>query len=223
MQSHIRKLYVCLAVTCHLCFWQNDRGLLHATAVTQGWTDTEIRVSAESWPWRRKFSRRAAPRDNTDNNNNEYLECLTRTGPKRLHILYRHIVQIQRSQHERTHTHTCTYACTRRLANPCKFQAVLFSFQRSPETWSNWGCVKDAVVSGPEGCVKVVVVQSQRNLICTAVYNTWSKCQTGAGCILNINYRKMACSVRVFACFMTCCLFAVLFERINSVSVGINR
>ena len=37
MQSHIRKMYACLAVTCHLHFWQNDRGLLHATAVTRGW------------------------------------------------------------------------------------------------------------------------------------------------------------------------------------------
>ena len=37
MQSHIRKVYVCLAVTCHLHFWQNDRGLLRATAVTRGW------------------------------------------------------------------------------------------------------------------------------------------------------------------------------------------
>ena len=37
MQSHIRKVYVCLAVTCHLHFWQNDRDLLRATAVTQGW------------------------------------------------------------------------------------------------------------------------------------------------------------------------------------------
>ena len=36
MQSHIRKVYACLAVTCHLHFWQNDRGLLHATAVTMG-------------------------------------------------------------------------------------------------------------------------------------------------------------------------------------------
>ena len=35
MQSHIRKVYACLAVTCHLRFWQNDRGLLRATAVTQ--------------------------------------------------------------------------------------------------------------------------------------------------------------------------------------------
>ena len=37
MQSHICKVYAYLAVTCHLHFWQNDRGLLHATAVTWGW------------------------------------------------------------------------------------------------------------------------------------------------------------------------------------------
>ena len=37
MQSHIHKVYACLAVTCHLHFWQNDRGLLRATAVTRGW------------------------------------------------------------------------------------------------------------------------------------------------------------------------------------------
>ena len=37
MQSHIRKVYACLAVTCHLHFWQNDRDLLHATVVTRGW------------------------------------------------------------------------------------------------------------------------------------------------------------------------------------------
>ena len=28
---------MCLAVTCHLHFWQNDRDILRATAVTQGW------------------------------------------------------------------------------------------------------------------------------------------------------------------------------------------
>ena len=37
MQSHIRKVYACLAATYHLHFWQNDRDLLHATAVTRGW------------------------------------------------------------------------------------------------------------------------------------------------------------------------------------------
>ena len=38
MQSHIRKVYTCLAVTSHLrCCRSNDRGLLCATAVTRGW------------------------------------------------------------------------------------------------------------------------------------------------------------------------------------------
>ena len=36
-KSHIRKVYACLAVTCHLHFWQNDRYLLRATVVTRGW------------------------------------------------------------------------------------------------------------------------------------------------------------------------------------------
>ena len=33
MQSHRRKVHVCLAVTCHLHRWQNGRDLLGATAV----------------------------------------------------------------------------------------------------------------------------------------------------------------------------------------------
>ena len=37
MQSHIHKVYACVAVTCHLRFWQNDQGILCATAVTRGW------------------------------------------------------------------------------------------------------------------------------------------------------------------------------------------
>ena len=38
---------------------KNDRDLLRATVVTRDGTDTEIRVSTESWPWRRRFSRRS--------------------------------------------------------------------------------------------------------------------------------------------------------------------
>ena len=38
MQSHVRKVHAYLAVTCHLHFWQNDRDLLHATAVTRWWS-----------------------------------------------------------------------------------------------------------------------------------------------------------------------------------------
>ena len=40
-----------------------------------------------------------------NNNNNDYLQRLTRTGPKRLHVLYKHIfVKIQCIQHGCTHT-----------------------------------------------------------------------------------------------------------------------
>ena len=46
MQSHTHRMHVCLAVTCHLHFRQNDQDFffLHATAVT---TDTKIRFSTE--------------------------------------------------------------------------------------------------------------------------------------------------------------------------------
>ena len=37
MQSHMRKVYACLAVTCHLHFWQNDQDLCRATVVRLGW------------------------------------------------------------------------------------------------------------------------------------------------------------------------------------------
>ena len=37
LQSHIRRVHACLAVICHLHFWQNDWDLLRAAAVTPGW------------------------------------------------------------------------------------------------------------------------------------------------------------------------------------------
>ena len=37
IQSQIGRVHVCLAVTRHLHFWQNDRDLSRATAVTRGW------------------------------------------------------------------------------------------------------------------------------------------------------------------------------------------
>ena len=55
LQNHIRRVHACLAVTCHLHFWQNDRDLLRATAVTREWNEYEIRVSTECWSWRRKI------------------------------------------------------------------------------------------------------------------------------------------------------------------------
>ena len=37
IQNHIHRVHACLAVTCHLHFWQNGHVLLYAAAVTQGW------------------------------------------------------------------------------------------------------------------------------------------------------------------------------------------
>ena len=36
LRLRLVNMYACLGVTCHLHFWQNDRGLLRATAVTRG-------------------------------------------------------------------------------------------------------------------------------------------------------------------------------------------
>ena len=47
MQSHIRKVYTCLAVTCHLCFCQNDWDLLRATVVTQGWNGYQNKTQSQ--------------------------------------------------------------------------------------------------------------------------------------------------------------------------------
>ena len=46
MHSHIRRLYACLAITCHLHFWQR-----------QEWNRYRNKVSTESWSRRRKVSR----------------------------------------------------------------------------------------------------------------------------------------------------------------------
>ena len=55
IQSHTGRVYVCLAVACHLHFWRNDRDLLHT--VTRGWNG----YRNKSTPWRRKFSCRSLP------------------------------------------------------------------------------------------------------------------------------------------------------------------
>ena len=45
---------MCLAVTCHLHFWQNDWGLLHATAVAQGWNGYQNK-SQHKWILEKKI------------------------------------------------------------------------------------------------------------------------------------------------------------------------
>ena len=74
-------MHVCLAVTCQLRFWHNDRDLFRATAVTRGGTDTEIRVSTESRSWRGKSSRRSCRDSNPRPFNHESGALTTELSP----------------------------------------------------------------------------------------------------------------------------------------------
>ena len=55
----IRMVYACLAVICHLHFCQNDRDLLHATAVTRGWNGYRNKSQHKKSTLENKFSRRS--------------------------------------------------------------------------------------------------------------------------------------------------------------------
>ena len=57
IQSHIPKVHASLAVTCHLHFWQNDRDLLRATAVTRVWNGYRNKSQYKKLTLRRKFAR----------------------------------------------------------------------------------------------------------------------------------------------------------------------
>ena len=73
---------MCLAVTCLLHFWQNDRDLLRATAYHVGGTDAgEKNVSTESRLWRRKFSRRSCRDWNPKPFNHESSTLTTELSP----------------------------------------------------------------------------------------------------------------------------------------------
>ena len=59
MHSYIRKMNACLVVTCHPHFWQNDRDLLRATAVTRGWDVHRNKSQHRKLTLEKKFSRRS--------------------------------------------------------------------------------------------------------------------------------------------------------------------
>ena len=50
-------------------------------------------------------------------NNNECLECLTCTGPKRLHVLYKYILSKFSAYNMNTHTHVHTHTQTESIMN----------------------------------------------------------------------------------------------------------
>ena len=53
-------------------------------------------------------------------NNNEYLERLTRTGPKRLHVLYKYTLSKFNAYNMNAHTHAHTHTPERVISGPQK-------------------------------------------------------------------------------------------------------
>ena len=74
-KSHIGRVHACLAVTCHLHFWQNDGDLL--LRQHGGGKDTEIRVSTEGWPRSPKFSGSTCRDSNPGPFNHEFCALAT--------------------------------------------------------------------------------------------------------------------------------------------------
>ena len=91
MQSHIHKVYVCLAVTCHLCFWQNARNLLRATAVTWGWNGYQNKSQHRKSTLEKKFSHCSCRDLNLQPFNHEFGALTTELSPpqKKEHCIAR--------------------------------------------------------------------------------------------------------------------------------------
>ena len=89
-KSHIRKVYACLAVTCHLHFWQNDRDLLCATVVTRRWNGYRNKSQHRKSTLEKKLSRRSS-RDSNPRPFNHESSALTTELSLPLRMMHHHI------------------------------------------------------------------------------------------------------------------------------------
>ena len=85
-KSHIRKVYACLAVTCHLHFWQNDRDFLRATVVTRGWNGYRNKSQHRKSTLEKKFSRRSSWDSNPRPFNHESGGLTTELSPPQIRL-----------------------------------------------------------------------------------------------------------------------------------------
>ena len=82
------------------------------------------------FPWERLHDhegrswlpQRGAEGETDYNNNNDYLERLTRTGPKRLHVLYKYTLSKFNAYNMNAHTHT--HAHTETLTHQSHIRAI---------------------------------------------------------------------------------------------------
>ena len=74
------------------------------------------------------------PHPCSPNNNNEYLERLTRTGPKHLHVLYKYILSKFNAYNMNAHTHSRTHTDSFCLFVPLEvFMCLVFTHMPGEE------------------------------------------------------------------------------------------
>ena len=108
---------MCFGVTCHLHFWQNDRGLLRATAVTRGWNRHRIRVSTQSGLWRINFSRRSCSESNSQPFDHESGALTNKLSlPLTCHVIIYHTGRLSAFRFARMELHLPLNGCPCPLA-----------------------------------------------------------------------------------------------------------
>ena len=104
------RTYACLAITCHLHSWQNDRDRLRATAVTRGWNGHQNKSAQKVYPWDENSPAAHAGTRTRD---------LSTKSPSLYHLAIPTSAQTPRTHSppppptHNTHTHTRTLARTR--------------------------------------------------------------------------------------------------------------
>ena len=68
----IRRVHACLALTCHMYFWQNHRDLLHATAVTRGWNGYQNKSQHRKLTTEKKEKKKIFRRSCRDSHNRRF-------------------------------------------------------------------------------------------------------------------------------------------------------
>ena len=82
------EVYACLAVTCHLHFWQNDRDFLRATVVTRGWNGYRNKSQHRKSTLEKKILRRSSRDSNPRPFNHESGAQTTELSrPRRLPVV----------------------------------------------------------------------------------------------------------------------------------------
>ena len=130
------RVHVCLAATCHLHLWQNDWGLLGATAVKWGWNgywnmSQHRKLTMEKkllppglepmmfWPWVWHFNHQAIPTPQVESTWSAQSTCNRNKKDTHSHVAHKHThtcmhmhTRAPTPTHTHIHTHTHIYTHT---------------------------------------------------------------------------------------------------------------